>query len=166
MTDITHPTVHGHYAALVNQPGYYYLYALYADYRINNTWFSQQEYAALLLERLRMVQPALGMVQPYRKSPALRLFTERQSRERFPPEKAGEAWRQLRNLLEKAGPPPGWPDAPPPPSPRYRHALPDPPPESLTGSEGSSGQTPAAVPGGKKKDAPFPKSPVDYTMDV
>jgi len=51
--DITNPAVHGTVAALVAHPGYYYLYALYADYPINNAWFRRRECSAALQERLR-----------------------------------------------------------------------------------------------------------------
>jgi hypothetical protein len=156
--EITHPAVHGHYAALVTHPGYYYLYALYADYALNNTWFQRRGYAALLAERLRTIQPLLALVQPYRKSPALRLFTERRSRERFPVERANEAWRELRALIERLGEPSGWPHTPPP-EPPYAHALP----------RGARRRKP---PGATKRAAPrkalprLPKSPVDYSRDA
>jgi hypothetical protein len=174
--DITRPAVHGSVAALVTHPGYYYLYALYADYPINNAWFRNEETAALLAERLRVIQPLLGAVQPYRKSAALRLFTERAALERFPPERVAEAWRQLRALLERLGPPPGWPEAAPP-SPRYEHA----PPPSLrrrrsaaglaAGAARSARPVPAAPaapapPRPPRRRARRRKSPVDYTQDV
>jgi len=169
--DITNPAVHGTVAALVAHPGYYYLYALYADYPINNAWFRRRECSAALQERLRVIQPLLGAVQPYQKSAALRLFTERQAGERFPAERVSEAWRQLRALLERIGPPRGWPDAPPP-EPRYttplpadlarrrRRATPKPP---------AAPRRPAASPASPepRKRAPRPpKSPIDYTQDV
>jgi hypothetical protein len=182
-SEISNTAVHGHVAALVTHPGYYYLYALYADYPINNDWFRQQETAALLQERLRVIQPLLGLVQPYRKSQALRLFTERRSTERFPPEKVDEAWRQLRELLQRLGAPPGWPDALPPPQPRYAHALPPAPRrrrrralppaarEALPVPPEEGAQGPAGAPQApgrprRKRKAAFPKSPVDYRQTV
>jgi hypothetical protein len=147
MIDITHPAVHGSLAALVAHPGYYYLYALYADYPINNAWFREREYAEVLRERLRTLQPLLALVQPYRKSPALRLFTERESLARFPPEKVDEAWRQLRRLIERVGPPAGWPDRPAPAPPPYRAHPPPPPPG--TGPRLPAGAGSPARPGGR-----------------
>ena len=125
--DISNAAVHGHVAALVAHPGYYYLYALYADYPLNAAWLRKRETAAALRERLRLLQPLLGLVQPYRKSPALRLFTGRHATGRFPPEQVDEAWRELRAMLERIGPPAGWPDAPPP-EPPYETPLPPAPP--------------------------------------
>lgn len=164
MVDITNATVSGYYAALITHPGYYYLYALYFDYPINNAWFKRREYAALIQERLRTIQPLLALVQPYRKSPALRLFTERESRERFPPERVNEAWRQLRNLIERVGPPPGWPDGPPPPEPPYRWRLPRAARKrNRHGDAGISAEPESAA---KARAAHLPKSPVDYTQDA
>ena len=163
MVDITNATVSGYYAALITHPGYYYLYALYFDYPINNAWFKRREYAALIQERLRTIQPLLALVQPYRKSPALRLFTERESRDRFPPERVNEAWRQLRNLIERVGPPPGWPDGPPPPEPPYRWR----PPRAARkrNRHGNAGIPAKPESAAKARAAHLPKSPVDYTQD-
>ena len=146
--DISNAAVHGPVAALAAHPGYYYLYALYADYPVSNAWFRPREHAAVLHERLRVIQPLLGLVQPYRKSLALRLFTERSSVARFPVAKVNEAYRELRALLEHVGPPPGWPHRPPP-SPVYAQPLPPAP------------ERPA-----RKRRAKLPKSPVDYTQKV
>lgn len=165
--EITNPIAHAGVAALVTHPGYYYLYALYADYPINNAWFRRRETAALLQERLRVIQPLLGALAPYRKSAALRLFTERASAERFPAERVSEAWRQLRALLEQVGPPAGWPEAPPPP-PGYREPL----PPGLRRRPGRGRAGPRTAPARDAGSAPqrcrvrLPKSPVDYTQDV
>lgn len=164
MVDITNATVSGYYAALITHPGYYYLYALYFDYPINNAWFKRREYAALIQERLRTIQPLLALVQPYRKSPALRLFTERESRDRFPPERVNEAWRQLRNLIERVGPPPGWPDGPPPPEPPYRWRLPR--AARKRNRHGNAGIPAEPESAAKARAARLPKSPVDYTQDA
>lgn len=164
MVDITNATVSGYYAALITHPGYYYLYALYFDYPINNAWFKRREYAALIQERLRTIQPLLALVQPYRKSPALRLFTERESRDRFPPERVNEAWRQLRNLIERVGPPPGWPDGPPPPEPPYRWRLPR--AARKRNRHGNAGIPAEPESAAKARAAHLPKSPVDYTQDA
>ncbi|MCH9046072.1 MAG: hypothetical protein IIA40_08190 [SAR324 cluster bacterium] len=163
MVDITNATVSGYYAALITHPGYYYLYALYFDYPINNAWFKRREYAALIQERLRTIQPLLALVQPYRKSPALRLFTERESRDRFPPERVNEAWRQLRNLIERVGPPPGWPDGPPPPEPTYRWRLPR--AARKRNRHGNAGIPVEPESAAKARAAYLPQSPVDYTQD-
>lgn len=164
MVDITNATVSGYYAALITHPGYYYLYALYFDYPINNAWFKRREYAALIQERLRTIQPLLALVQPYRKSPALRLFTERESRDRFPPERVNEARRQLRNLIERVGPPPGWPDGPPPPEPPYRWRLPR--AARKRNRHGNAGIPAEPESAAKARAAHLPKSPVDYTQDA
>lgn len=167
MTDISQAPVHARLAHLATQPGYYYLYALYADYPLSNAWFLEREYAEILRERIRVIQPLLALVQPYRKSPALRLFTERQSRDRFPVEKVNEAYRQLRNLIEAIGPPPGWPDAAPPPGLEFQHHIPagarrrEPP---LTETAATTGTV--EDPSRAKEENPFPKSPVDYTKRV
>ena len=164
MVDITNATVSGYYAALITHPGYYYLYALYFDYPINNAWFKRREYAALIQERLRTIQPLLALVQPYRKSQALRLFTERESRDRFPPERVNEAWRQLRNLIERVGPPPGWPDGPPPPEPPYRWRLPR--AARKRNRHGDAGIPAEPESAAKARVAHLPKSPMDYTQDA
>lgn len=167
--EITNPVAHAGVAALVNQPGYYYLYALYADYPINNAWLRRRETAAVLGERLRVIQPLLAALEPYRKSAALRLFTERAGSGRFPPERVSEAWRQLRALLEYAGPPAGWPEAPPP-APPYREAL----PAGLRRRPGRAAARPIPArgleaerePSPRRRRPHLPKSPVDYTQDV
>lgn len=149
------PAIHGPYAALITHPGYYYLYAAYADFALNGEALRRREYAELIQERLRTIQPLLAMVQPYRKSPALRVFTRRRSLERFPPEKADEAWRELRGLIERVGPPAGWrPGAAAP-------ALP-------TETDGAAEAAPEGPgqPGEASAERPFPRSPVDYTQDV
>ena len=108
MTDISRAPIHGHYAHLVTHPGYYQLYALYHDYQINNARHAEMEYADLLRERVQVIQPLLALVQPYRKSWALRLFTERQSMGRFHPTMVHELWRQLAEVIAAIGPPKGW----------------------------------------------------------
>ncbi|MEE8433294.1 MAG: hypothetical protein V3S64_00765, partial [bacterium] len=142
-----------------------------ADYPLNNAWFLEREYADLLRERIRVIQPLLEMVQPYRKSPALRLFTERQSRDRFPADKVNEAYRELRALIEKIGPPPGWPDGEAPVAPEFQHAIPadakkrgaEPETEGVKADGEDSPKTDADGEAGEK---PFPKSPVDYSKRV
>ncbi len=174
MTDISQAPVHAPLAHLATQPGYYYLYALYADYRINNAWFREGEYSELLRERIRVIQPLLALVQPYRKSPALRLFTERQSRDRFPPDKVNEAYRELRALIEKIGPPPGWPDGEAPEAPEFQHAIPadakkrgEVTAEPETEGAGADGEdSPQPDGAGEAGEKPFPKSPVDYSKRV
>lgn len=80
-------------------PEYYYLYALYFDYPLNNAFHIEREEEQRMRDLLRYVQPLIGLRQPYRKSFALRLFTERQMLERFPPEQVDEALRQLKQAL-------------------------------------------------------------------
>ena len=150
---------------LATLPGYYYLYALYADYPINDDWFSPQEYEARVREALRAIQPTLSARQPMRKSMALRLFTEREALHRYSPEQVSEAWRQLRDLVDLLGPPPGWPH-PPAHWSRYapvwrqkREAW-----EAHQAERRQNQQLAAETDPAKKAPdaAPFPKSPVDY----
>lgn len=83
---------------------YYYLYALFFDYPINNEFNAGLEDRARMRDLLRFIQPLIGLRQPYRKSFALRLFTERQSLERFSPEKVDEALRQLKQAVMRLRP--------------------------------------------------------------
>lgn len=151
--ELSTPAIHGPYAALVTHPGYYYLYAAYADFALNGEALRRKEYARLIQERLRALQPVLAMVQPYRKSPALRVFTRRRSLERFPPEKADEAWRELRGLIERVGPPAGWKTGAAPPA-------------GGAGPGGAEAAPEGERPGETSAERPFPRSPVDYTQDV
>jgi len=132
-------------------PAYYPLYALYTDYIINNLEHARLEDMARVRESLRVIAPLMGKDQPYRKSWALRLFTERQALDSFPPEQVDEAWRQVREWIEQMGPPPDWPT---PRQKQRRRVLkrrapePDPP-----------------KPVGKAEDV-FSKSPVDYDKNI
>ena len=184
-TDLSSPAIHGPYAALATHPAYYPLYALYADYARNATRLRRQEYAALLQQRMRTLQPLLALVQPYRKSPALRLFTERASLERFPPHRVDEAWRQLRELIDRIGAPPGWEEGALPPPPEHTHrprqtaGAPPAPTDAATGAprrrpatrspapeaDGADGADGAAAAPSRRKPRPF-KSPVDYSQEV
>ena len=94
---------------VVTQQGYYYLYALYFDYPINNAFFREKEDRERVKEMLEVVQRIEELVQPYRKTWALRLFTERSSLARFSPELVNEAFRQLGEIVKLLGAPPGWP---------------------------------------------------------
>jgi hypothetical protein len=89
-------------------PAYYYLYALYFDYIINKQFHAGLEDEARIREALRKIRGAVQLTQPYRMTWALRLFTEREALNRFPPELVSEAWRQLRELVDRIGPPRGW----------------------------------------------------------
>ena len=60
-----------------------------------------REERARIRDLLRFIQPLTGLRQPYRKNFALRLFTERQTLERFPPHKVDEALRQLKQEVER-----------------------------------------------------------------
>ncbi len=93
---------------ILTQPGYYYLYALYFDYPINNAFFGGEEYAERVRELVRVVQHIRALQQPYRKSWPLRLFTERDAMARFSPDTVNEMLAQLREIVEQLGPPPGW----------------------------------------------------------
>lgn len=93
---------------ILAQPGYYYLYALYFDYPINNAFFGGEEYSERVRELVRVVQRLHALQQPYRKSLALRLFTERDAMARFSPDTVNEMLVQLRELVDRLGPPPGW----------------------------------------------------------
>ena len=108
MAEILNPTVYGYYAALVNHPAYYFLFGLYTDYPLNNAFALPLESQREVQRRLREIQPLLWHFRPYRKSYALRLFTEREALARFAPEKVDEAWRQLRQIIEQVGPPARW----------------------------------------------------------
>lgn len=171
MTDISNPAVHGPYAQLITQPGYYYLYALYADFAADNAKHLSREYEVLLQRRLRAAQPLLGLVQPYRKSWALRLFTERKSLGRFQPEEVSEAWRQLGELIQRLGPPAGWPDRPPTEDGAQEAAVGQPEADARrSGSPASatavgSGRAPAEKDEATQRTR-FPKSPVDYDQTV
>lgn len=134
--------------------GYYYLYALYFDYPINNAWFLDRESQARLRERLRVAQPLLALYQPYRKSWALRLFTERRSVERFPSELINEAYRQLRQVLEHIGPVPER-------LPREQRTR---PPERRIRPRGTPRPQPAPPP--RPRPQPFRKPPPPIRYDL
>ena len=85
-------------------PEYYYLYALYFDYPLNNQFHLGIEDRKRMRGLLRFIAPLIGLRQSYRKSFALRLFTERQSLERFPPERVDEALRQLKQAVMELRP--------------------------------------------------------------
>ena len=93
---------------VITLQGYYYLYALFFDYPINNAFFTNVENRDRVIESLRTVQRLQAMRQPYRKSWAVRLFTERDAMARFSPELVNVVLYQLRELVEQIGPPPGW----------------------------------------------------------
>ena len=93
---------------IITLQGYYYLYALFFDYPINNAYFLKGENQARVEESMRMVQRLHALRQPYRKSWALRLFTERDAMARFSPELVNVVLFQIRELVNQIGPPPGW----------------------------------------------------------
>lgn len=137
--------------AIATLPGYYYLYALYFDYPLNQAWWSAREYAAAMEELARAIQPLRRYIAPYRKSFALRLFTERQALARFRPELVDEALRQWRGLIERVGPPAGWPRPPRLRGPRKGAGRP------------AAHPSPQARPGPKP---PFRRSPIDYRREA
>jgi hypothetical protein len=136
---------------IVTLPAYYPLYALYTDYLINNLQHARLEDMERVREALRVIAPLLGLEQPYRKTWALRLFTERQALGSYPPELVDEAWRQVRQWVEHWGPPPDWPTARHQQQHRVLRRRPSPP-------------TPEPEPG-KASDF-FPRSPVDYDQEA
>ncbi|MEE8396696.1 MAG: hypothetical protein V3S29_11620, partial [bacterium] len=71
-------------------------------------FFGKSEHAEAMRRFVLTVQRIEAAVQPYRKTWALRLFTERQALSRFSPQLVNEALRQLRELVEQLGSPPGW----------------------------------------------------------
>jgi hypothetical protein len=93
---------------IITLQGYYYLYALFFDYPINNAYFLKGENQARVVESMRVVQRLHALRQPYRKSWALRLFTERDAMSRFSPELVNVVLFQIRELVDQIGPPPGW----------------------------------------------------------
>jgi hypothetical protein len=140
-------------ASLAEQPAYYSLYALYADYAINNTHHLEREYYARLRDAVRFIQPLTGLVQPDMKSWSLRLFTERQALARFSPEVASAAWRLVRQAVEQIGPPRGW-KAQSRPSGRLAPRKP--------ASAAARHPQPAPF----REQPAFPRSPVDYRMAI
>ncbi len=129
-------------------PAYYYLFALYHDYEINNALFARREDAAQMAAFVRRIQTVAPLIQPARKSWALRLFTERQSLARFSPHLVDEAWRQLRQYVAA----PSRPVEQPPAAPPRRGRAPRP----------AAGATHAPAP--PPRSRPFPRSPVDYRL--
>lgn len=143
-------------------PGYYYLYALYTDTPINNARLRREEYARAVADFLRVIQPAVALQQPFRKTWALRLFTERRALDRFAPEQVNEAWRQLKELVERIGQPANWPHPPPlQPLRRGKETSPMKPLEAARSGAESSTTT--------AKTPPYPtkgKSPIDVKTTV
>jgi hypothetical protein len=139
-------------SALAEQPAYYALYALYADYQRNNAFHLEREYFDRLREMVRFIQPLRGLVQPDMKSWSLRLFTERQALARFSPEVASAAWRLVRQVVDEIGPP--------------RQV-----PRRLE-SDGTAKPSPEATaqpprkPATRHDEPSFPRSPVDYRFAV
>jgi hypothetical protein len=82
-------------------PEYYYLYALFFDYPLNNAYAIDREERGRIRGWLRMARPVAALYKPYEKSFALRLFTERQTLARWSPELADEALRQLKQAVDR-----------------------------------------------------------------
>jgi len=140
---------------IVTLPEYYYLYALYFDYIINNHYFAGVADDRRVEQMIRVVQPLLGLRQPYRKTWALRLFTERQSLQHFRPEEVDEALRELRDMVDELGPPPRWPHGRVPKTPPARRR-----PTRL------SRRSEAKPPPPTQPEPPFPRAPIDYDTTV
>ena len=105
-------------------PGYYYLFALYADYGLSNAFFSAGEDAARMRTLVQAVREVHVVMAPYRKTWALRLFTERTALARFSPHLINEVLRELHALIQQVGAPPGWEDAQPARQPMGRRPRP------------------------------------------
>ncbi len=150
-------------ANLATLPGYYYLYALYFDYEINNRLHNAREHEQRIAAALREIAEPVRLTQPYRKTWALRLFTERESEARFRSELVSEAWRQLRELVDRIGPPVGWPSGADLKSPTGRapSRRPAPPPEWTEPPP----DKPAGPPESSSQDPP-PRSPINYEFDA
>jgi hypothetical protein len=82
-------------------PEYYYLYALFFDYPLNNAFAIDREQRDQIRGWLRQVRPASALYKPYEKSFALRLFTEREALARWTPEMSVEILRQLKNAVDR-----------------------------------------------------------------
>jgi len=82
-------------------PEYYYLYALFFDYPLNNAFAIDREERDRIRGWLRQVRPATALYQPYEKSFALRLFTQRQALARWSPDLAVETLRQLKQAVDR-----------------------------------------------------------------
>jgi hypothetical protein len=141
-------------AGLAEQPAYYSLYALYADYALNNARHLEREYFARLRDAVRFIQPLTGWTRPDMKSWSLRLFTERQALARFSPEVASAAWRLVRQAVEEIGQPKGWRTSGPATGRTARPA------HTRAGAPPRTTQAP------RPAEPPFPRSPVDYRMAV
>jgi hypothetical protein len=149
-------------ASLAEQPAYYALYALYADYQINTRFNLEREYFARLRDSVRFIQPLTGLVQPDMKSWALRLFTERQALARFSPEVASAAWRLVRQLVDEIGEPRGWAGA----GRQRRHRAASFRRAGRSTEQHRTAVHPSDTPAGQRTGAPFPRSPVDYRRVV
>ena len=144
-------------ASLAEQPAYYSLYALYADYALNNARHLEREYFGRLRDAVRFIQPLTGWTRPDMKSWSLRLFTERQALDRFSPEVASAAWRLVRQAVEEIGPPRGWRTSSPAAGRPARPAR---------AAHTRAGAPPRAFQAPRPSEPPFPRSPVDYRMAV
>jgi hypothetical protein len=150
---VTNPTLtHPISASIATLPAYYPLYALYVDYQINNVHHARVEDLERVREALRVIAPLIGKEQPYRMEWSLRLFTERQALAGYAPELVDEAWRQVREAIERLGPPPGWRSV----REQLRHRV--------TQPQLPTAPAPPARPPGP--EAFFPKSPIDYRRAV
>jgi hypothetical protein len=142
---------------VITLQGYYYLYALYFDYPINNAFFTQEENAERVWEVVRVVQRMKALVQPHRKSWPVRLFTERDAVSRFSPDAVNQMLVDLRELVEQLGPPPGWSRGPLPPPTRVAGRHP---------RRRSARMAPAAgeEPSPRRPPIPFPPAPFPYRL--
>ncbi len=139
---------------VIAQQGYYYLYALYFDYPINNAFFANEENTQRVREALWTVRRLEGMRAPYRKHWRVRLFTERDAVARFTPETVNYVLFQLRELVDQIGPPPGWSRGPLPSMEERR---------SRAGMPRDAGHKPQ-VPAPPGLTKPFPKPPIPIRL--
>jgi hypothetical protein len=82
-------------------PEYYYLYALFFDYPLNNAFAIDREERDRIRSWLRQARPAAALYKPYEKSFTLRLFTERSALARWSPELSVEILRQLKHAVDR-----------------------------------------------------------------
>jgi hypothetical protein len=143
---------------VITLQGYYYLYALYFDYPLNNAFFANEENHERVRESLRTVQRLRALVQPYRKSWPVRLFTERDAMARFSPDAVNTMLFQLRELVTQLGPPPGWSRGPLPamrPPRQRRHSR---------TAAAKPAPAPSAPMEARRPPCPFPKPPLPFRL--
>lgn len=84
---------------ILTLPGWYTLYAVYFDFYLNNAQHLESEEAQRLHRLLYVTRPPYGVGPAWRKSLALRLFTERELLRRHPPHEVKAAWDELNHRM-------------------------------------------------------------------